>query len=79
MVCLVVPFRQQREFDRERHLRTFLTHMAWFMEAGHHVIIVEQTDDGRGFNRGMLLNIGALCCDDAHLILHDVDLLPQWS
>jgi hypothetical protein len=77
MVCLIVPFRKQREFDREGHLRDFLAHMAWFVEAGNHIIVVEQTQDQRRFNRGMLLNVGTRCCDDARLILHDVDLLPH--
>lgn len=42
--------------------------------------MVEQSEDGRKFNRGQLLNIGAHLAALAHaeaLILHDVDLLPS--
>jgi hypothetical protein len=53
----------------------------------YHIYIVEQSDDGRKFNRGKLLNIGFdlarknKCRLDAQVhhdvfIFHDVDLLP---
>jgi hypothetical protein len=51
--------------------------------SNYHIYIVEQSDDGRKFNRGKLLNIGF---DYARkhkgnnhdvFIFHDVDLLPQ--
>lgn len=48
----------------------------------YHLYIVEQSDDGRKFNRGKLLNIGfdlAAKSNRRHdvFIFHDVDLLPS--
>ena len=48
------------------------------------IIVVQQTDDGRAFNRGALLNVGfveaqrlAGSAELASVIFHDVDLLPS--
>ena len=57
--------------------------MARFLSAccdDHRVFVIEQSDDQRKFNRGQLLNVGAILaerdqCDS--LIFHDVDLLPS--
>jgi hypothetical protein len=46
------------------------------------IFIIEQSDDGRKFNRGKLLNIGAKIAEDEGFdvfIFHDVDLLPSES
>jgi N-terminal region of glycosyl transferase group 7/N-terminal domain of galactosyltransferase len=49
-----------------------------------HIYIIEQSDDGRKFNRGKLLNIGFDLARKRNrrtrhdaFIFHDVDLLPQ--
>lgn len=92
-VALIVPYRDIHVAQkRATHLKAFIPHMhAFFAKlkakkliADYHVYIVEQSDDGRKFNRGKLLNIGF---DYARkhggkpkhdvFIYHDVDLLPQ--
>jgi predicted glycosyltransferase involved in capsule biosynthesis len=49
--------------------------------SNYHVYIVEQSNDGRKFNRGKLLNIGFDYARKQNMhdvfIYHDVDLLPQ--
>ena len=44
-----------------------------------HIFIVEQSNDGRKFNRGKLLNIGfdLAKTDYDSFIFHDVDLIPR--
>lgn len=84
-IAIIIPFRRQAEQDREGQLTSFLKHMAGFLRSAQFVIVVaEQSDDGRKFNRGQLLNIGF---DEAQkhtaptplvsVIFHDVDLLPN--
>lgn len=65
---IIVPYR-----DRKDHLKKFIPHYTrLFPEA--EIIIVEQLDS-KPFNRGKLLNIGALHATTNHFIFHDVDLL----
>lgn len=43
------------------------------------VYVIEQDQDGRKFNRGALLNVGAVLAEKDHhqaIIFHDVDLIP---
>ncbi len=73
---VIVPFRHRGE-----HLYFFLKEMVKYLDykkIPHEIIIVNQ-DDGKQFNRGMLLNIGFKCarglrCD--YVVFHDVDLIP---
>ena len=83
-VAVIVPFRDaHKEQKRSEHLRKFIPHMARFLAENcddHRVYVIEQSDDQRKFNRGQLLNVGAILaerdqCDS--LIFHDVDLLPS--
>lgn len=94
-VAVIVPYRDlHASQNRARHLARFVPHMKGFLQAlvdagkiaDYHVYIIEQSDDGRKFNRGKLLNIGfdfALKRSEKHpprhdvFIFHDVDLLPQ--
>lgn len=80
-VAVVVPFRDlHAEQKRGAQLKQFVPHMGrLFGERDYRIIVVEQSDDGRKFNRGKLLNIGYRLavqrgCDA--FIFHDVDLLP---
>ena len=67
-VAIIVPFRDlHAEQKRSEHLSRFVPHMIRFLGnlqnrerkiRDFHVYIVEQSDDGRKFNRGKLLNIG---------------------
>lgn len=73
---VIVPYR-----DRYEHLKKFKFEIVKYLKSkdiDFEIIIVEQ-DDGRLFNRGMLLNIGfkeakELRCD--YVVFHDVDMLP---
>ena len=95
-VAIIVPFRDiHPKQQRAKHLQQFIPHMVKFLgtlqQQGQvrdfHIYIVEQSDDGRKFNRGKLLNIGfdlarktrAKNRQSPHdvYIFHDVDLLPQ--
>jgi hypothetical protein len=89
-VCIIVPFRDLHvEQQRQRHLEQFVPHMEEFLADNEgvesfHVLVVEQSDDGRKFNRGKLLNVGFRHAVEAmheqrfdSFIFHDVDLLPQ--
>ena len=91
-VAIIVPYRDLHpEQNRAKHLKTFVPHMVQFLgrlaaeqkvSKNSHVYIIEQSDDGRKFNRGKLLNIGfdtAIKSRRKHdvFIFHDVDLLPQ--
>ncbi|VEU43456.1 unnamed protein product [Pseudo-nitzschia multistriata] len=95
-VAIIVPFRDlHKEQKRSEHLSKFIPHMIRFLGnlktterriSDYHVYIVEQSDDGRKFNRGKLLNIGFDIArkhkgrnGQKHdvFIFHDVDLLPS--
>lgn len=93
IVAILVPFRQQKEQDREGQLCRFLDHMSRFLRGplpasanrpSFLVVVVQQTQDGRKFNRGQLLNAGfyeaerlASPMSLSAIVLHDVDLLPS--
>lgn len=84
-VAVIVPFRDlHREQRRGEHLKRFVPYMEDFLYrqgvASFRVFIVEQSVDGRKFNRGKLLNVGfdlARQEDCAVFLFHDVDLLPS--
>ena len=86
-VAIVVPFRDQHaKQKRSAHLAQFVPFMCSFMARAlvpFHVYIIEQSDDGRKFNRGKLLNAGYEIARQAGsdgcsaFIFHDVDLLPD--
>lgn len=80
-VAVVVPFRDQAEQGRAAQLEAFLKMMpAWLGLPGSRVVVAVQPDDGRKFNRGLLLNAGvqeASRLGFQTVILHDVDLLPS--
>ena len=87
VIAIIVPFRKQAEQDRATQLKAFVEHMGSFLlhaQGQFILMIVEQSDDGRKFNRGQLLNIGfAEVCSHispsrlSAAIFHDVDLLPN--
>jgi hypothetical protein len=74
---IVVPYR-----DRYFDLITFKNHIIEYLYdfgIDYNLIIVEQ-DNEKSFNRGKLLNVGAiyakrLGCD--YVVFHDLDMLPQ--
>lgn len=85
-VAIIVPFRDlYKEENRSVQLEGFLLYMKQYMEdvvgvEDSHIFIIEQSHDGRKFNRGKLLNAGYAMAKEAGynvFIFHDVDLLPQ--
>jgi len=87
-VIVIVPFRDLHEAQkRKEHLDKFIPYMDEFLKNNpqvdkYHVLIVEQCEDGKKFNRGKLLNIGFKFAIEMDIefdsfIFHDVDLLPQ--
>jgi hypothetical protein len=65
-LCVIVPYREQKEQNRGLQLTRFLAELPAILErvaAGGrlrrwHILIVEQATDGFKFNRGKLLNVG---------------------
>lgn len=84
LLAVVVPFREQPDSDREGQLRSLERRMAEVLRRFDAVLhVVEQSADGRRFNRGQLLNVGALLASGGGatpaICFHDVDLLPGKS
>ncbi|POM65616.1 Putative beta-1,4-galactosyltransferase [Phytophthora palmivora] len=85
-VAVLVPFRDNHPAQkRQVHLDEFVPYMTQFLQrhcapksASFHIFILEQSLDGRKFNRGKLLNAGFdMARNDYDMyIFHDVDLLP---
>ena len=83
-VFVIVPFRENKAKERGPQLKEFVKvfgsdKLPW---KKFHTLVIEQSDDGRKFNRGALLNIGAKIAGTmgaTSLILHDVDLIPDES
>lgn len=77
-VAFIVPFRRQRECDRDRQLATLLPHLTRVPRSV--TVVVTQAEDGRRFNRGQLLNWGWIACRERGgaraVCCHDVDLIP---
>lgn len=93
-VAIIVPFRDLHvEQNRRSHLTRFISELPAIIsskisELGYtlktptfQIIIVEQSNDNRKFNRGKLLNIGFEISRREFFsnvfIFHDVDLLPS--
>ncbi|KAL3667518.1 hypothetical protein V7S43_007737 [Phytophthora oleae] len=86
-VAVLVPFRDNHPAQkRQAHLDEFVPYMTKFLQrhsalksASFHIFILEQSLDGRKFNRGKLLNAGFdMARNDYDVyIFHDVDLLPS--
>jgi hypothetical protein len=76
-VWVVVPYRPQPECDRAAQWARLREHLA--VHGAKRAVVVEQRCDRRRFNRGALLNHGALCAlrlGARAVVFHDVDLLP---
>jgi len=75
---IVVPYRDNAEQERASQLKKFCSHMSRY-HPDWTILIIEQSQDGRKFNRGALLNIGARIAHKlkhSYVIFHDVDLIP---
>lgn len=75
-VLIIVPYRDNAQQNRAEQLKKFISHCK-----DYDVLIVEQSDDNRKFNRGALLNIGVNYARKQEgwnyksFIFHDVDIL----
>jgi len=75
---ILVPFREQVEQERGKQLANFMK----FMKKDHpdwDVLVIEQSDEGKKFNRGALLNVGTKLAEAKgakYVVFHDVDLIP---
>jgi Glycosyl transferase family 90/N-terminal domain of galactosyltransferase/N-terminal region of glycosyl transferase group 7 len=75
---ILVPFREQVEQQRGKQLAKFMK----AMKTNHpdwDVLVIEQSDDGKKFNRGALLNVGTKLAEakgSKYVVFHDVDLIP---
>lgn len=83
-VAIIVPFRDlQAEQKRTEQLNRFHPEMTAFLKKGEvpfKIFIIEQSNDGRKFNRGKLLNVGfEIARSQGYnvFVLHDVDLIPS--
>jgi hypothetical protein len=75
---IVIPYRDNAEQDRSGQLKKFVSHMARY-HPDWPILIIEQSEDGKKFNRGALLNVGARIAHKMkheYVIFHDVDLIP---
>ena len=74
---IIVPFRDQGDQGRGKQLDQFLAH---YSALNLHILVVEQNNDGRKFNRGAILNAGYLYAIE-HMpqidtfVFHDVDII----
>jgi len=86
-VLLIIPFRDTtKNKERTRQLNHFINHYMNnqpknnILNLNASILIIEQSNDGKPFNRGALLNIGfelgKLSNPDIY-IFHDVDLLSS--
>ena len=66
-IAIIVPYRDiHSKQKRSKHLEQFVPYMITFLSkqllkgniVDYHIYIIEQSNDGRKFNRGKLLNIG---------------------
>lgn len=80
-LTIVLCYRPQADTDRECQLERILAHMDTVLPEGTVAYVVEQSDDGRPFNRGQLLNEGIVRSlaefPTSPVCVHDVDLLPD--
>ena len=75
---ILIPFRDNLEQERSTQLKKFVSHMKRY-HPDWVILIIEQSQDGKKFNRGALLNIGARIAYQnkyEYVIFHDVDLIP---
>ena len=81
MIWIIVPYRDVTQPERRTQLDNFLRCLPKMVPDAM-IFIMEQSNDGRKFNRGALLNAGfsqiftrSQASDT--VIFHDVDLLPD--
>ena len=83
-ISIIIPFRDlHKEQHRSSQLKQFIKYMKSYIKKHNidniHIFIIEQSNDNKGFNRGILLNAGFDIAKENYntYIFHDVDLLPS--
>jgi hypothetical protein len=81
-IAIIIPFRDsEKSKSRTIQLSKFVKYMEDYLQGySYKIFVIEQSEDGRKFNRGQLLNIGfkaALKEGYDNFVFHDVDLLPS--
>jgi hypothetical protein len=81
-IAIIIPFRDsEKSKSRTVQLGKFVKYMETYLKGyTYKIFVIEQSEDGRKFNRGQLLNIGfkvALKEEYDNFVFHDVDLLPS--
>ena len=74
---IIIPYRDNVEQERAKQLDEFVRAMK--RHSDWNVLVIEQSQDNRKFNRGALLNIGTRYAEKSgaeYVIHHDVDLIP---
>ena len=75
---IIVPFRDDGDQGRGKQLEKFVEHYS--AHKSIQILVVEQSNDGRKFNRGALLNAGYLFALEHYphintFLFHDVDII----
>ncbi len=93
-VAVIIPYRDLNpQQKRGQHLAKITKELPKLFDKyieehkdrklDYEIIVVEQSDDGKAFNRGKLLNIGyEIAIKEYHanvFIFHDVDLIPSYD
>jgi hypothetical protein len=78
---IIIPYRDNPAQDRSEQLRKIIPYLERKLNGTNYtILVINQSDDGKKFNRGALLNIGAEIAKEngsEWVIFHDVDLLPD--
>ena len=80
--AIIIPFRDlEKEQKRSGQLGKLVYYMSTYLNNyNYKIFVIEQSNDGKKFNRGELLNIGFKYAEKegyTNFIFHDVDLLPS--
>ena len=80
-IAIIIPFRDsEKSKPRTKQLNQLVEWMKAYLSGyDYKIFVIEQSNDGRKFNRGQLLNIGFKLAEAegyTNFIFHDVDLIP---
>jgi hypothetical protein len=85
-IALITVYRDNKTHERKKQMEEFVEKMNVLLQpyCQHYMYIVEQSDDGKGFNIGKTKNIGfdlAFKKKDGfdHFIFSDIDMIPDYD
>ena len=77
-IAIIVPYRNNKYQSRDKQLAIFIEYYNSFIP-NMDIFVIEQSDDGKKFNKGAILNIAFKIITKNHkydmYIFHDVDLI----